>query len=584
MLSVTTASLYLFQALWFAFRGQQFAETVKRCAATESSNSHLLGTLTEELQRQTVCRSGVSREQTLFAVAGALVVLAAAWVIYRLRPRWRERRSNLVSLSADSAPALLSDVSATATAAGLAESPQVRVDAANPGVQAFVYGAGRDVRMGMTGGLVVQNVLDRPAFTAVLRHELGHLANRDIPWTYYTVSVWWAFLGIGVVPVVAIFTLSDPTYVLRLGWRTALLALLVAVVSTGLLRTRETYADARAADWGSRVDLERILAAQPASRRGRPAWLRTHPAPAQRRLLLQDSDGLFEVDWLVALTAGVAAGTAFASLQDIAYLVLSNTWSVVLPAIVVAVPVGVVLVIAAWRVGLREIVRDVRRPLGRPLGVGLGLGLAFAPLLTIQAAAGGWPEGTRGWAGYAVWAMAMTAATALVVRWVVDAGRVGVAALAYSPSPRRMLVVHLVGAALMVAALLSVASVALSLLGLRGLSAVPGGWLSVPMALGAGWLERLPLLVVLVAVGLSLATRQVFKSTWSDPGPNGARGRPGTSAAQPFWLQSESPGLTRSADPAEPSAALERPADPPSLRSLALVGSWPQRRPRRCLS
>jgi Zn-dependent protease with chaperone function len=220
LLTVVTASVYLFQSLWFVARGNVFIDAVQRCGSTDTG-AGLLGITTADAQRQLACQSGVSREQVLFAATGAALVLLTAWVLYRVRPTWREHRDHLTPLDPRDGAALAAGVEDMCRAAGLDRVPGIRVDATNPAVRAFAYGSGTDIRIGATGGLIVQAALDPPAYRAVVRHELGHVANRDVPWTYFTVSVWWAFLVCAVAPVVVIFAIRDPGYVLRLGLRTA---------------------------------------------------------------------------------------------------------------------------------------------------------------------------------------------------------------------------------------------------------------------------------------------------------------------------------------------------------------------------
>ena len=174
LLSVVTASVYLFQALWFVARGQVFLDSAQRCGATNpDERAGLLGITTAEAQRQLACQSGVSREQVVFAAIGATLLLVAAWVLYRVRPTWRERRNHLAALDPRDGASLHADLERLTSGAGVDPSPQLRVDATNPTVRAFAYGAGGDLRIGATGGLVVQAALDPPAFRAIVRHELG---------------------------------------------------------------------------------------------------------------------------------------------------------------------------------------------------------------------------------------------------------------------------------------------------------------------------------------------------------------------------------------------------------------------------
>jgi len=80
--AVASASLYLFQSLWFVARGELFTATFLSCA-TGGGLSGLIGTASAQLQEQASCQSSLSREQAAVEVVGSLVVLLVAWAGYR---------------------------------------------------------------------------------------------------------------------------------------------------------------------------------------------------------------------------------------------------------------------------------------------------------------------------------------------------------------------------------------------------------------------------------------------------------------------------------------------------------------------
>ena len=97
------------------------------------------------------------------------------------------------------------------------------------------------------GGLVTRQLADPPAFRAVVRHELAHLRNRDVDLTYATVSLWYAFLLVGVLPFALVVcgrgqsTRSSP-------WAggCSRSPALVYLTRNAVLRAREVFADVRA--------------------------------------------------------------------------------------------------------------------------------------------------------------------------------------------------------------------------------------------------------------------------------------------------------------------------------------------------
>lgn len=526
--AVAAASLYLYDALWFVLRGETFLDIVRRCGLDVGDLA--AGSVTDTatvMAEQAACWSGISREQSAFALTGTALVFVAAYGLYRLLPRWRARRASLVSLDPVDGQALRAAVSELAREVGLAREPEVLVDVTNASVEAFVFGTAGRPRLGLTGGLVVLQVLDPPAFRAVLRHELAHLANRDVPWTYYTVAVWWAFVALALVPVVAVFTVSDPQYVLRLGWRTALLAALVLAVRNAVLRAREAYADARAAMWGSGPELERLLAVEPAGdRTAASPWHRgilwRHPAPAARRRLLADPDGLFRADLATAFFAGVATGTAFESLESIATLLLPSAVGVWAAAAAVAPLLAAVLCVGAWRAGLRASVRGMDVPVAGPLAIGAGVGLALGPLLSFEAAAGGVAVGAAGAAGYVVWGLGAALFAGLLSRYAADAGRLAVRTALLRTSPWPLLAPQAVAVWAATAALLAYGHLALLVFGTGGpvaaLLAFPV-WAFLP-----AWFGDDGVLLLLVVALLVVAPTVVWwqRSNLADTGAAGA--------------------------------------------------------------
>jgi Zn-dependent protease with chaperone function len=526
--AVTAASLYLYEALWVVLRGEAFLDPVRDCGLRlpGGANSTVL------LGEQGDCRAGTDREQAVFALTGTAVVLLAAYGVYHLLPLLRTRRSDLVRLDPADAAALHEEVRRLAADAGLARAPEVLVDAANPAVQAFAYGTVRRPRLGLTGGLVVLQVVDPPAFRAVLRHEIAHLANRDVPWTYYTVAVWWSFVALALVPVVAVFVVSDIRYVLRLGWRTLLLAALVLLVRNAVLRAREAYADARAAEWGSGSDLDRVLAAQPAARSRRPPLLRLHPPADARRSLLADPDGLFGVDGFTVLAAGVAAGTAYPTVRSLADLALPSALASVGSALVVAPLLAVVVAVGAWRAGLRSAVRGVAVPVAGPLALGAGIGLAVGPLLSFEA--GGLVLGAGGVGGYVVWAVVTALMTGLVAWYAAGTGRLAVEAGLRRPSPWPVLGPQGVAVAAAFAVLLAYGHPALLYAGGAGPVAALSAWSlwgSIPSWFGDGGV------LLLAVTGLLVAGPLV--ASWS---LRGRAAEAGLAAAWP-WRELPPPDL-----------------------------------------
>ncbi len=195
-------------------------------------------------------------------------------------------------------------------------------------------------------------------FHAVLLHELGHIANRDVSRTTFSIELGRTFTPVALILVAItgghlIFHLIRRFFagktdqldiqslevVVRTGVGMALLLALIPIIRAGILRVREYYADARACQWlGSEVPLRELFAQprqvrtltrplaaetregsakQPAFRLKRPlrklfhTYLAPlHPAYTRRINTLVDPVTLFRAEpgtvWIAGLLSGVA--------------------------------------------------------------------------------------------------------------------------------------------------------------------------------------------------------------------------------------------------------------------------------------
>ncbi len=269
----------------------------------------------------------------------ALIALAAAH--YVLHPRWRIRRRRLVALGPAGPAELTSFLDTLVTTAGLARPPRFWIAVNRPRAQAVAFGTGRRNHIQLNDGLIglFYDPARRAQFAAVVLHELAHVRNRDIGYTYATIAVWRAFIVVGLLPYLALRVL--PTLLGRpRGWTLApmslqgfqpqaafsmaALAALVFLTYYSILRARETQADLTAAALGDPAALEQHLRHGP-----NLGWtlLRRHPQPHSRRSALASP---LQQRWgqlSLVFFAGVAVASLqhnFNSLLMPAYLALSQ--------------------------------------------------------------------------------------------------------------------------------------------------------------------------------------------------------------------------------------------------------------------
>ncbi|SER12878.1 Zn-dependent protease with chaperone function [Actinokineospora terrae] len=318
------------------------------------------------------------RGTQLLWLGGALALLAlVTWLFYVAQPVWRIRRGRLVLLR--DVPALWARLEPTLTEltrkAGLAALPEFRLDPGSTRAGGVAFGTHRRSVVCLDVGLVLLHDRDRPAFDAVVLHELAHLRHRDVPITYATIAVWRAVLLVAVLPLTVALVRSllvapDPVLWVLLVWA-PLLVLLAHVARASVLRVREHHADLLVVEWTGDNDPFRTL---PEVRSPR---FTSHPSRAARLAVTRDPRVLLRPGFLafflggltwqvVANTAGMALGALWLRSDSAGPAVLRLAWSAGAAALV-----GV----AAWR-GAEHVRLGGGRALLLPgLGIGLGLGL-----------------------------------------------------------------------------------------------------------------------------------------------------------------------------------------------------------------
>lgn len=235
---------------------------------------------------------------------------------------------------------------------------------------ARAFGAFGRYRIAVDGSLLVmrrEGALDERAL-AVIRHEAAHLRNRDVDLTYAAMSAWWAFLMLTGVPMLAyVFTalvlfatgswhdsLNDTMATLAVS---VCLLLLLQPARARVLRTREHYADVRAARTGrTKEELNFLLAPRPSPQSPRrQRWWRRHTAyhPSHQARL-----DMLNAPWRLAEPSGVDLAIVGIALGA-AHLHLFNTYTLTAPEsvsntgtnaafVVLAAPVGALIAAMVW--------------------------------------------------------------------------------------------------------------------------------------------------------------------------------------------------------------------------------------------
>ena len=351
--AVLGANLYVWQ--WIA-------------STSRSAEEHLTGTqacldvASQGSDAFSSCVSQLYRYQVGWMLGGTAGLLAVAVALMLAAPLWITRRRKLRRLAHEDAPAVVDRVVELAREQQL-DPPRVFWNPLDTSSGGLAFGHPGRYSIAIGGGLVVKHTTDRPAFDAIVRHELAHIRNRDVGITYFTLSTWYAFLLVAMLPFLV--TLVDQRSVLfEVSWRTAALAALVFLTRNAVLRSREVYADLRASVPDGRGGaLRRVLEALPAQSSRFVDRLRSvHPLPAQRLALLDDTRPLFPLGAVAAFAAGLAATIAFDSVVQLLSTYIDDAIDLRLTAALAYAPLAIGVVgVAIWREAFAAHAED-RRP------------------------------------------------------------------------------------------------------------------------------------------------------------------------------------------------------------------------------
>ncbi|HMQ68362.1 MAG TPA: M48 family metalloprotease [Ignavibacteria bacterium] len=218
------------------------------------------------------------------------------------------------------------------------------------GAQAFGSGDQKSIRI--DNGLRLMLIKSRDKFRSVILHELGHFANRDVKKTYLSQSVWKAVLYVFAIPtfILALFTLlknvigklsggpqsdeiknilfqSIPVFIILVLSLTAVF-LTVHLLLKSILRTREFYADWRAAIEGAKESLisyfgENLNREKISS--GIKVFFRWHPSLKERIDCLKDPSVLFIMKYDLCFFVGLLIPFSILSILTLGKVAISLT-------------------------------------------------------------------------------------------------------------------------------------------------------------------------------------------------------------------------------------------------------------------
>ena len=179
-------------------------------------------------------------------LAAFCVLLVVSVAVYMAMPGWKLRRRRLQPLTVGDAPEVVARLDELSNEAGLRTPPRFVWNPLDRTASGLAFGRFGRRYVALGGGLVVRYYTDPEAFRAILLHELGHLRNRDVDKTYFTMALWYSFLGVAVLPLLVSLHDERLPYIWSIVWRLGVLVVLVYLSRNAVLRARESYADLRA--------------------------------------------------------------------------------------------------------------------------------------------------------------------------------------------------------------------------------------------------------------------------------------------------------------------------------------------------
>lgn len=379
-------------------RGDAWLAELAACASVAPPGGTLDAVL-EQTAAQDRCSASAERERALFSVAGAGFAAAGGVLLLFLAPGLLERRRRLRELT----PALAQVAGRAGEIAqevGVRRAPTLMIGPTTLR-DAFTYGTPRHYRVALPPAAAVR-WRDQRLFDPVMRHELAHLRHHDVPLAWLARSVWWVLAPLLLLPVVVGVAEGDLSLLPGYAWRAVVLAALVQVVSSALLRSREHDADLRAAQ----ADPDAIAAVVRGARDpgGRAPWRRVlarHPSPGARLAVLERPERHARVTFLDGAVTGLLAGLVIPLVVATVTPLLSGTDKVDLAWVAAALVSGPLI---AGSVGLGlcrgALVNRLRgaTPPAAPVAAGLAAGLVLGHAASLaQSGAGSASLGPPGW-------------------------------------------------------------------------------------------------------------------------------------------------------------------------------------------
>jgi hypothetical protein len=264
--------------------------------------------------------AGVLLASQAVQVGFVFAVVILAWVIYRNHPTRIRRQKKLQPFLQNVDPSLHNEIGKLASLAGIS-LPFIEIGENIYLQNGQAYGVYRKYIIGLGKGIRLLMRKAPQKFRVICLHEMAHIANGNIPQTYFAQAIWIAIAIVFVFIAISTGVLFMRDYILMplingpasVNWSRMLTVRIPAVIFfffqmsvnwgiataifASVLRTREFYADWRAALWGFGTPLRGMLcnSADKETARQKLSLLSLHPSAKARLGVLEEPKKLFQI-------------------------------------------------------------------------------------------------------------------------------------------------------------------------------------------------------------------------------------------------------------------------------------------------
>jgi Zn-dependent protease with chaperone function len=389
---------------------EPFSGTLQK--SIESGNLNLLDSRNSDWNQCVNSFNTITQKSSLFALVIVVLLLGFSGIICYFLPLLMIRKEKMVALENQSQlEEVISYLEDLCRQVGLLSLPKFLLKPTSRAIGGRVFGFWKRYYLVLPTGLIILYDKDREAFRSILLHELSHLKNQDVDRTYF--SIVGGFIFITAILFAAIFTWKgDYFYIIP---RITAFALLIYLLMTSVIRSREFYADIRASLYSSLESIQYLLNFPPQKKsfkwkstlislldripkfkQNKVEYLQSlfqfHPSTFERYQVLEFPEKLCHFNFWEAVSIGLITASAFDSVSILIVPILTKllvhiklnflpepfiAWFFFSPLIVGIIGLGI------WREAYVSLVNnDFNYERSGKLGLGLGLGLIVGGILS----------------------------------------------------------------------------------------------------------------------------------------------------------------------------------------------------------